>query len=233
MSMLDTLIVDVGYFLNEVAGAFDKKGLEIFNYIFSIVAVFINLALLVVAWRALSTWRKELMSTEGSGVFSAMFDEVKGLHFDFIVLVGLQRKYNKLMLEADADRLSSIRGDERYSDPELLAALEVSANETFREELDASCKSYLMTQEVYVMKLISLEAFLIPLERYSLSKKQKNTIVESIRSLSQMSFEFFEAADKLGSASQREVGREMNKVNSKYLMLLMALDGAKETVLKG
>jgi hypothetical protein len=217
--------------VNEVFNYFTKDELNVISVLLSFSGVLINIVVLVVAYKALSSWRNELKHNDRNQVITFLFDDVKKLHTDFISLVVLQSKYLKQMSDADNDPVAHLRNHDEFNDPEILAKIEFDELGRIQRELKEATVDYLLAHDKYTIRLISLSSYLIPLKRYPLKKSAINKITESINGLSEASYSCFEFFDKKKDITRDLYLVEVNKVNVKYFDLLANLDSSKEKML--
>lgn len=202
-------------------------GLENWVSIASIGSFFVSLATFFIAFVALFTWRKEMRFADRSGLLNLMFQEVRSSHFDFISLVALHAKYRKLTGDVDEDPLAHMRKNPDFNDEVLLLALEEKTRERIQLEWQATCEKFLAANELYSLKLISLQAFMIPVQQYPLRKKLKEEIEQAVQALFDLSYDFFECFEHSDKPSESETNKKFNGVNAKYISLLVALDKSK------
>lgn len=217
--------------MNYVFSYFSKDELNVISILLSACGVLISLLILLVAYKALSSWRKELKYNDKNQVITFLFDDVKSLHSDFISLIALQSKYLKQMSDADKDPVEYLRDNDKFNDPEILAKIESNELIRIQRELKKTTDDYLQAHERYTIKIISLSSYLIPLRRYPLKKLAIDKIAESINSLSDASYSCFEFFDKTEDVTRELYFYEVNKVNAKYLELLVDIDTSKVKML--
>ncbi|PHM72365.1 hypothetical protein Xekj_00644 [Xenorhabdus sp. KJ12.1] len=70
--------------MNYVLSYFSKDELNAISILLSACGVLINL---LVAYKAISSWRNELKYNDKNQVITFIFDDVKSLHSDFISVV--------------------------------------------------------------------------------------------------------------------------------------------------
>ncbi|KAB7704652.1 hypothetical protein GBN32_17425 [Plesiomonas shigelloides] len=217
--------------MNEVFNYFTKDELNVISVLISFSGVLINIFILAVAYRALSSWRYELNHNDRNQVITFLFDDVKKLHADFISLIVLQSKYLQQMSDADNDPVAHLRNHDKFNDPEILAKIEFDELGRIQRDLKEATVAYLLAHDKYTIKLISLSSYLIPLKRYPLKKTAINKITESIHGLSDASYSCFEFFDKKKDITRDLYLVEVNKVNAKYFDLLVDLDSLKGKML--
>lgn len=217
--------------MNYVLSFFTKDELNAISILLSACGVLINLLVLLVAFKALSSWRNQLKYNDKNQVITFLFDDVKVLHSDFISLVALQSKYLKQMSDADNDPVEHLRNNSKFNDPKILGEIESKELIRIQMELKKTTNDYLQAHERYTIKIISLSSYLIPLGRYPLKKSVISEITESINSLSAASYSCFEFFDNGEGLTKDLYFEEINKVNAKYLDLLVNIDKSKVKIL--
>lgn len=217
--------------MNYIFVYLSKDELDWVSIFFSVCGVVVNSLILLVAYKALSSWRSELKHNDKNRVITFLFDDVKSLHSDFISLISLQSKYQKQIIDADNDPVEYLRNNDKFDNPEILAQLESNELIRIQEELKKTTDDYLQAHEKYTIKIISLSSYLIPLQRYPLDELIFNKISESIYSLSTASQSCFEYLDSAGEITSELRFDEINKVNARYLELLINIDISKVRML--
>lgn len=217
--------------MNYILISLSKDEFDVVSTLLSAFGVLINLFILIVAYKALSSWRNELKHNDKNQVITFLFDDVKSLHSDFISLISLQSKYLKQMSNVNNDPVAHLRNDDKFNDPEILARIESNELIRMHEELKKTTDDYLQAHESYSIKVISLSSYLIPLQRYPLNELIFNKISESINSLSTTSQSCIEYLDDAGEITSELSFDEINKVNAQYLELLINIDISKVKML--
>ncbi len=217
--------------MNYILSYFSKDELNLIYILLTACGVLINSLFLFVAYKALSSWRNEIKYNDKNQVITFLFDDIKSLHSDFISLITLHSKYQTQMRDADNDPIEHLRNNDKFNAPEILAQIESDELIRIQRELKITTDAYLQAHERYIIKIISLSSYLIPLKRYPLNKLIFNKISESINSLSDTSQSCFEYLDDLEHVAGELYFKQVNIVNAKYLELLIDIDTSKIKIL--
>ncbi|WP_421166597.1 hypothetical protein [Aeromonas dhakensis] len=217
--------------MSNIFSYFTPHEINVISALLSSGALLVNIFVLLIAYKALSSWRHELLHADRNQIISLLFDDVKNLHAEFISLIGLQSKYIKLMKDADGDPIAHLRNDERYSDPDVLSAIEAAEFERIGNEFKVATEEYLQAYNRYTIKTISLSSYLISINNFPISKKTIDQITESINGLSSASNSCLEFIDNCTETENDINMKEIQKVNAKYVNLLVCLNGSKDKIL--
>ncbi|BEO17921.1 hypothetical protein SMQC19_12680 [Serratia marcescens] len=217
--------------MHYILNYFSKDELSAASTLLSAFGILINLLVLIVAYKALASWRNELKYNDKNQVITFLFDDVKNLHSDFISVIVLQSKYLKKMSDADNDPVEHLRNDERFNNPEIIARIESNELVRMQRELKIATEEYLQAHERYAIKIISLSSYIIPLQRYPLDKRVIDKISESINNLSTSSYSCLEYFDNTKDITEELYLNEVNQVNAMYIELLVDIDTSKVKIL--